>query len=54
MDRGSLQERRKRAFQTETMWFQLLSGIIIRFQMLSQTQGQVTHVLLTHPPLTRM
>ena len=30
----------------------LLSGISICFQVLSQSLGQVTHVLLTRPPLT--
>ncbi len=32
----------------------LLCGISTCFQMLSPTLGQVTHVLLTHPPLTQM
>ncbi len=29
-----------------------LCGISICFQMLSPTEGQVTHVLLTRPPLS--
>ena len=41
-------------FQTKTMWFSLLCGISICFQMLSPTLGQVTHVLLTRSPLTSM
>ncbi len=36
------------------MWKLLLCGISTCFQMLSPTLGQVTHVLLTHPPLTQM
>ena len=31
----------------------MLWGITIRFQKLSPSQGQVAHVLLTRPPLTR-
>ena len=35
------------------MRFEGLSGISSRFRELSQSTGQVAHVLLTHPPLTR-
>ena len=38
-------------FQTLDMRLVLLSGISICFQVLSQSLGQVTHVLLTRPPL---
>ncbi len=38
------------AFQTETMRFRLLSDISC-FQVLSPSDGQVTHVLLTRSPL---
>lgn len=33
------------------MWFSLLYGISICFQVLSPSSGQVTHVLLTSSPL---
>ena len=33
------------------MWKSLLSGISTCFQVVSQSLGQVAHVLLTHPPL---
>ena len=32
----------------------LLSGISTCFQVVSQSYGQVTHVLLTHPPLASL
>ena len=40
------------AFQFRTMQFKMLSGISPGFPELSQSYGQVTHVLLTRPPLT--
>ena len=36
------------------MWFLLLYGISICFQVLSPSSGQVTHVLLTSSPLSRI
>ena len=39
------------AFQTWIMRFMLLSGISTCFQVVSQSLGQIAHVLLTHPPL---
>ena len=41
----------KAAFQTWIMRFMLLSGISTCFQVVSQSLGQIAHVLLTHPPL---
>ena len=41
----------RRNFQTTTMRQQLISSISNRFQLLSQSLGQVTHVLLTRSPL---
>jgi hypothetical protein len=40
------------AFQQGTMRFLVLSGISPGFPELSQSYGQVAHVLLTRPPLT--
>ena len=42
------------AFQRQTMRFDDLYGISTCFQMLSPARRQVTHVLLTHPPLTAL
>ena len=39
------------SFQLVTMRSQLVSGIRRRFQRLSQSQGQIAHVLLTRSPL---
>ncbi len=39
------------AFQIKTMRFRLLYGISTCFQVLSPSDGQVTHVLLTRSPL---
>ena len=41
----------RRSFPTSSMPRRFVSGISICFQMLSQSQGQVTHVLLTRSPL---
>ena len=41
----------RKTFQTLTMRLRLVSGIRRRFQRLFQSQGQVTHVLLTRSPL---
>ena len=41
-----------KSFPTLPMQRELISGISTCFQMLSQSQGQVTHVLLTRSPLT--
>ena len=41
------------SFHLQTMPSQVISGIRRRFQRLSQSQGQVTHVLLTRSPLIR-
>ena len=41
----------RNSFQQLTMRWKLVSGIRRRFQRLSQSQGQVTHVLLTRSPL---
>ena len=38
------------AFIRETCESRIISGISIRFQMLSQTAGQVLYALLTRPP----
>ena len=42
---------RNKSLASETCDSDALCGIIIRFQMLSPTQGQVAHALLTRPPL---
>ena len=42
------------AFQIKTMRFRLLYGISTCFQVLSPSDGQVTHVLLTRPPLEHL
>ena len=47
--RESIHDRR--SFPTHPMQDKLISGISTCFQMLSQSQGQVTHVLLTRSPL---
>ena len=47
--RESIHDRR--SFPTLPMQRELISGISTCFQMLSQSQGQVTHVLLTRSPL---
>ena len=39
------------SFHPRTMRLEVVSGIRHRFQCLSQSQGQVTHVLLTRSPL---
>ena len=39
-------------FPSRIMRFLKLCGISIRFRMLSPSNGQATHVLLTRPPLT--
>jgi hypothetical protein len=39
------------AFYTQTMRSRVISGISLGFPGLSQSQGQVTHVLLTRSPL---
>ena len=49
ISRESIPNRRN--FPTPTMQQELLSGISPSFLKLSQSQGQVTHVLLTRPPL---
>lgn len=41
----------RKTFQTPTMRSRLVSGISPGFPELSQSQGQVTHVLLTRSPL---
>ena len=41
----------KKSFQKLTMRWNLVSGIRRRFQRLSQSPGQVAHVLLTRSPL---
>ena len=41
----------RNSFQLLTMRSQLVSGIRRRFQRLSQSQGQIAHVLLTRSPL---
>ena len=41
----------RNSFQLLAMRLKLVSGIRRRFQRLSQSQGQVTHVLLTRSPL---
>ena len=52
MHRGPiLKWQLKAAFQTKAMQLLLLSGISTCFQVVSQSLGQVAHVLLTHPPL---
>ena len=40
-------------FHTSAMRQKQLCGISTCFQVLSPSDGQVTHVLLTRPPLTR-
>ena len=42
-----------KSFQTQQMPVRLISGISHRFPWLSQSQGQVAHVLLTRSPLIR-
>ena len=49
ISRESIPNRRN--FPTPTMQQELLSGISPSFLKLSQSQGQVTHVLLTRSPL---
>ena len=39
------------SFPLQTMRFEDLCGFSIRFRMLSPSDGQVTHVLLTRSPL---
>ena len=52
MHRGPiLKWQLKAAFQASFMWKSLLSSISTCFQVVSQSLGQVAHVLLTHPPL---
>ena len=41
----------RKNFPTRHMRDKLISGISSCFQLLSQSQGQVTHVLLTRSPL---
>ena len=41
----------RNSFQTQTMRSRHISSIRRRFQRLSQSQGQVAHVLLTRSPL---
>jgi hypothetical protein len=41
----------RNSFHNQTMPSAVISGIRRRFQRLSQSQGQVTHVLLTRSPL---
>ena len=41
----------RRSFPTPTMRWRLVSGIRPRFQGLSQSAGQIAHVLLTRSPL---
>ena len=41
----------RRSFPTTPMQGKLISGISSRFRLLSQSLGQVTHVLLTRSPL---
>jgi hypothetical protein len=41
----------RKTFQTQTMRSHLVSSISPGFPELSQSQGQVTHVLLTRSPL---
>ena len=41
----------RNSFQTMTMRSRLVSGISANFSTLSQSLGQVTHVLLTRSPL---
>ena len=43
----------RKTFHPHPMPGQVVSGIRRRFQRLSQSQGQVTHVLLTRSPLIR-
>ena len=40
------------SFPLQAMRLEDLCGFSIRFRMLSPSDGQVTHVLLTRPPLT--
>ena len=42
------------SFPLQTMRFEDLCGFSIRFRMLSPSDGQVTHVLLTRPPLDNL
>ena len=53
MRRGPICQRRQSAFQTLFMRRRFLFGISTRFQALSPSVRQVTHVLLTRPPLPR-
>ena len=53
MRRGPICQRRQSAFQTLSMRRRFLFGISTRFQALSPSVRQVTHVLLTRPPLPR-
>lgn len=41
----------RRSFTTQEMPPRLISGIRPRFQGLSQSEGQIAHVLLTRSPL---
>ena len=41
----------RRSFQPSQMPVRVISGIRPRFQGLSQSEGQITHVLLTRSPL---
>ena len=43
----------RKTFQTVAMRLRLVSGISSCFQLLFQSLGQVTHVLLTRSPLIR-
>ena len=52
MHRGSIHQRSKRSFEYLAMRLSIVCGISYRFQQLSPTDGQVTHVLLTRSPLT--
>ena len=51
MRRRLLQKWHICVFQNKIMRFYLLSGIISRFQLLSQALGQIAYVLLTRSPL---
>ena len=52
MRRGLLHLRCICTFPSEQMPARCLSGISTRFQALFRSVGQITHVLLTRPPLT--
>ena len=52
MRRGLLHLRCSCTFPNKEMPPRCLSGISTRFQALFRSVGQITHVLLTRPPLT--